>query len=326
MGRPPSTTRPVGLFCGLAVVDVIQLVQAPPGPDDKIIALDQLIAAGGPATNAAVAFAALGGRAILAAPVGAGPLAELVGADLAGTGVELLDCSDCSDRSDRSGGSDSAGPAPGLSVSSCTITAGTGRRSVISTNARAAVDTAPLDRHAARMACGQEPPPDVVLIDGHNPALACAALDLAARAGALTVMDAGSWKDAAARLPGRCDVVAASARFYPPGPTGSVTAPRDVAHWLLDAGARGVVITRGARPALWWCAGGHDSVAPPQVAAVDTLGAGDVFHGALAHALAGTRRDDLTGPALGAAVERACDVAAASTEVFGTRAWRQRLD
>lgn len=53
MGRPPSTTRPVGLFCGLAVVDVIQLVQAPPGPDDKIIALDQLIAAGGPATNAA---------------------------------------------------------------------------------------------------------------------------------------------------------------------------------------------------------------------------------------------------------------------------------
>ena len=92
MGRPPSTTRPVGLFCGLAVVDVIQLVQAPPGPDDKIVALDQLIAAGGPATNAAVAFAALGGRAILAAPVGAGSLAELVRANLAATGVELIEC------------------------------------------------------------------------------------------------------------------------------------------------------------------------------------------------------------------------------------------
>ena len=216
--------------------------------------------------------------------------------------------------------------APGLSVSSCVITAATGQRSVVSTNARAVAVTAPLDRYVARVDRGRRPPPDVVLIDGHNPALAEVSLDLAARAGALTVMDAGSWKDAAARLPGRCDVVAASARFYPPGPTGSVTAPRDVAHWLLDAGARGVVITRGARPALWWCAGGHDSIAPPQVAAVDTLGAGDVFHGALAHALAGTRRDDLTGPALGAAVERACDVAAASTEVFGTRAWRQRLD
>ena len=315
MGRPPSTTRPVGLFCGLAVVDVIQLVQAPPGPDDKIVALDQLIAAGGPATNAAVAFAALGGRATLAAPVGAGPLAELVRADLAGTGVELLDCSD------RSGGSDGAGPAPGLSVSSCTITAGTGRRSVVSTNARAAVDTAPLDRYAARAACGQEAPPDVVLIDGHNPALARAALDLAARVGALTVMDAGSWKDPAADLPARCDVVAASARFYPPGPAGPVTAPQDVARHLLDAGARGVVVTRGERPALWWTAGARGSVQPPQVEAADTLGAGDVFHGALARALAGARRDQVTGPVLSAAVERACAVAAASTTAFGTRAW-----
>lgn len=321
MGRPPSTTRPVGLFCGLAVVDVIQLVQAPPGPDDKIVALDQLIAAGGPATNAAVAFAALGGRATLAAPVGTGPLAELVRADLAGTGVELLDCSDCSDCSDRSGGSDGAGPAPGLSVSSCTITAGTGWRSVVSTNARAAVDTAPLDRYAARAACGQEAPPDVVLIDGHNPALARAALDLAARAGALTVMDAGSWKDPAADLPARCDVVAASARFYPPGPAGPVTAPQDVARHLLDAGARGVVITRGERPALWWAAGARGSVQPPQVEAADTLGAGDVFHGALAHALADVRRGQVTGPVLGAAVERACAVAAASTTAFGTRAW-----
>lgn len=309
-GRPPSTTRPVGLFCGLAVVDVIQLVQAPPGPDDKIVALDQLIAAGGPATNAAVAFAALGGRATLAAPIGAGPLAELVRADLAGTGVELLDC--CSD---------GAGLAPGLSVSSCTITAGTGRRSVVSTNARAAADPAPLDRHAARVASGQAAPPDVVLIDGHNPALASAALDLAVGAGALTVMDAGSWKEPAADLPARCDVVAASARFYPPGLAGPVTEPQDVARRLLDAGARGVVITRGERPALWWAAGALGAVQPPQVEAVDTLGAGDVFHGALAHALAGARRDQLTGPVLSAAVTRACTVAAASTTAFGTRAW-----
>ena len=309
-GRSPSTTRPVGLFCGLAVVDVIQLVQAPPGPDDKIVALDQLIAAGGPATNAAVAFAALGGRATLAAPIGAGPLAELVRADLAGTGVELLDC--CSD---------GAGLAPGLSVSSCTITAGTGWRSVVSTNARAAADPAPLDRHAARVASGQAAPPDVVLIDGHNPALASAALDLAVGAGALTVMDAGSWKEPAADLPARCDVVAASARFYPPGLAGPVTEPQDVARRLLDAGARGVVITRGERPALWWAAGALGAVQPPQVEAVDTLGAGDVFHGALAHALAGARRDQLTGPVLSAAVTRACAVAAASTTAFGTRAW-----
>ena len=353
MGRPPSTTRPVGLFCGLAVVDVIQLVEAPPAPDDKIVALDQIIAAGGPATNAAVAFAALGGRAILAAPVGAGPLADFVRADLAACGVELIDCSDCSestarpdcpdrpepavtaDAADSTGAADAvstvstvnpaASMASGLSISSCTVTAATGQRSVVSTNARAGADPAPLERYASQVAAGRKSPPGIVLIDGHNPVLAAVGLDLAARVGALSVMDAGSWKDDAANLPGCCDVVAASARFYPPGPSGLIAAPEDVAHWLLDAGAHGAVITRGADPALWWCAGARGAVAPPRVEAVDTLGAGDIFHGALAHGLVGARRGDIAGPVLGAAVERACAVAAASTELFGTRAWRQRV-
>ena len=320
-----SSARPVGLFCGLTVVDVIQLVEAPPEPDEKIVALDQLVAAGGPATNAAVAFSALGGRALLAAPVGVGPLADLVRADLAAAGVELIDCAALgpagTDTPDPT-----ASPAPGLSVSSCTITASTGARSVVSTNARTATDPAALDVYASRAGDGREPPPDVVLIDGHNPALAALALDLAAGADAFTVMDAGSWKDDAADLPGRCDVVAASARFYPPGPAGPLTGPAEAARWLREAGAGGVVITRGARPALWWCAGGHDSVSPPQVAAVDTLGAGDVFHGALAHALAHVTPGRLTGAGLAAAVERACVIAATSTEVFGTRAWRQRLE
>ncbi|WP_291456470.1 PfkB family carbohydrate kinase, partial [Actinomyces sp. oral taxon 448] len=235
-----------------------------------------------------------------------------------------------------------ASPAPGLSVSSCTITASTGARSVVSTNARTATDPAALDVYASRAGDGREPPPDVVLIDGHNPALAALALDLAAGADAFTVMDAGSWKDDAADLPGRCDVVAASARFYPPGPAGPLTGPAEAARWLREAGAGGVVITRGARPALWWCTadhadghaesrtGGHDgihgSVIPPQVEVADTLGAGDVFHGALAHALAHVTPGRLTGAGLAAAVERACVIAATSTEVFGTRAWRQRLE
>ena len=220
----------------------------------------------------------------------------------------------------------SAAPmASGLSISSCTVTAATGQRSVVSTNARAGADPAPLERYASQVAAGRKSPPGIVLIDGHNPVLAAVGLDLAARVGALSVMDAGSWKDDAANLPGRCDVVAASARFYPPGPSGLMAAPEDVAHWLLDAGAHGAVITRGADPALWWCAGARGAVAPPRVEAVDTLGAGDIFHGALAHGLVGARRGDIAGPVLGAAVERACAVAAASTEVFGTRAWRQRV-
>ena len=132
-----ADARPIGLFIGLAVLDVIQLVDAPPGPDEKIVALDQAVAAGGPAANAAVAFAALGGRALLAAPVGAGPLAELIRADLTACGVELIDCA-----VPAAPGADAAA---GPSVSSCTITAATAERSVVSTNARARPDSAPLN-------------------------------------------------------------------------------------------------------------------------------------------------------------------------------------
>ena len=320
-GRPSDPARPVGLFVGLAGLDGIQLVDAPPGPDEKIVALDQAVAAGGPAANAAVAFAALGGRALLAAPVGAGPLAELIRADLTACGVELIDCA----AAPTARGAAAAGP----SVSSCTISAATGERSVVSTNARARPDPAPLSALSDAVAAGA-PAPDVVLIDGHNPPLARAGLDLAERVGALRLMDAGSWKDDAADLPGRCDVVAPSARFHPPGPAGALREPADVAAWLRGRGAGAVVLTRGSAPVLWWCGERSGSAAPPAVGAVDTLGAGDVFHGALALALAralpgrrfgGGGEARIAPAALVDAVASACAVAAASTEHFGTRAW-----
>ena len=320
-GAGARPVRPVGLFVGLAVLDVIQLVEAPPGPDEKIVALDQAVAAGGPAANAAVAFAALGGRALLAAPVGAGPLAELIRADLTAHGVELIDCA----AAPTTRGAAAAGP----SVSSCTISAATGERSVVSTNARARPDPAPLNALSDAVAAGALAP-DVVLIDGHNPPLARAGLDLAERVGALRLMDAGSWKDDAADLPGRCDVVAPSARFHPPGPAGALREPADVAAWLRGRGAGAVVLTRGSAPVLWWCGERSGSAAPPVVEAVDTLGAGDVFHGALALALAralpgprsgGGGEARIVPAALADAVASACAVAAASTEHFGTRAW-----
>ena len=177
-------------------------------------------------------------------------------------------------------GADAAGP----SVSSCTISAATGERSVVSTNARARPDPAPLSALSDTVAAGA-PAPDVVLIDGHNPLLACAGLDIAERVGALRLMDAGSWKDDAADLPGRCDVVAPSARFHPPGPAGVLREPADVAAWLRGRGAGAVVLTHRNTPILWWCGERSGSAAPPAIEAVDTLGAGDVFHGALALAL-----------------------------------------
>ncbi len=67
-----------GFFCGLTTVDIIYAVEKPPLADEKIVAVDQLIVSGGPATNAAVAFASLKGKSTIASVVGGHPLGNII--------------------------------------------------------------------------------------------------------------------------------------------------------------------------------------------------------------------------------------------------------
>ena len=89
---PVSEKTPVGVFVGLATLDVIHRIAKPPAANQKITSNAQFVAAGGPAANAAVTFAALGGQAILVTALGVDPVAELIRADLAAYG-EMLDAS-----------------------------------------------------------------------------------------------------------------------------------------------------------------------------------------------------------------------------------------
>jgi sugar/nucleoside kinase (ribokinase family) len=110
---------------------------------------------------------------------------------------------------------------------------------------------------------------DAVLVDGHHPALA----RFAARAARPLVVDAGSWRPVFADVLPHATVVACSAAFRPPGPA------------LLDRVPH-VAITDGPRPVRWRSGDRSGELAVPPVDAVDTAGAGDVFHGALAVAVA----------------------------------------
>jgi sugar/nucleoside kinase (ribokinase family) len=80
-----------GLFVGLVTLDVIQRVERFPGPNDKIMATSADVAAGGPATNAAVTFAALGGTATLLTALGTGPLRPVAADDLTHHHVGVVD-------------------------------------------------------------------------------------------------------------------------------------------------------------------------------------------------------------------------------------------
>ena len=80
-----------GLFVGLSTVDIIYGVDSFPAPDTKTTAAGYCIAAGGPASNAAVAFAYLGGDARLVSALGTGVVAELARRDLSACGVAHLE-------------------------------------------------------------------------------------------------------------------------------------------------------------------------------------------------------------------------------------------
>jgi sugar/nucleoside kinase (ribokinase family) len=83
---------------------------------------------------------------------------------------------------------------------------------------------------------------------------------------------------------------------------------------LRAAGVVRGAITHGPDPVRWWDGDAAGDLAVPPVAAVDTAGAGDVFHGALLVARAGGRD-------LPAALRYAVAVAGIRVTHAGPRAW-----
>ncbi|WP_433293434.1 PfkB family carbohydrate kinase [Actinoplanes sp. CA-030573] len=239
------------LCAGLVTVDLVYRVSHIPGVDEKAQALGVEIAAGGPAANAAVTAAALGASVTLVTAVGAHPLGALIRADLARYGVELIDAA---------AGSDAPPP-----VSAITVLEGTGQRTIVSRNAGdLALSVPPL------------PAADLTLVDGHHPALAVEAARQARR----LLVDAGTWRPVFASILPLAEVVAASAAFRHP----AEASPTDEA-LAAAIGSPHVIVTHGPDPVRWFSGSRSGSIPVPPVEAVDTAGAGDAFHGALAVAL-----------------------------------------
>ncbi|RFA11280.1 kinase [Subtercola boreus] len=294
---PARDSEPVGVFVGLATLDVVHRVAANPGVNQKITATAQFIAAGGPAANAAVVFAGLGGTATLVTALGADPVADLIRSDLAAYGVRVVDVDP-----------QRSTPAP---VSAVAVTESTGDRSVVSIDAVGADVRPPSARNLADLLSGS----DVVLIDGHHPALAVAAAEAAHDAGVTVVVDAGRWKPVMADLLPLTTAMICSNDFLVPG-----TADSDAtAAALVDRGVRTVATTHGGGDVLWWSDGALGAVPVPRIRPVDTLGAGDVFHGAYAYF------QSLPQATVASAIGRASRVAALRCSNIGPRAWLSQI-
>lgn len=263
---PPNPARRV-LCVGAAVLDTLFRVHSLPTGQGKILPYEMLQVAEGMASSAAFAVARLGGHASLWGAVGHDPTGERIISDLGDSGID---------------------------TSGMTVVQG----------ARSAVSTILIDDEGERLivpfydarlhdtvrpVTEQEISAfDAVLVDVRWPKLALRTLIAAGKAAKPAILDgdvAGEGviemlapaashiifsQPAAERLAGTADLV---------GTVGFLK--RKFAHAFIS-------VTAGENGSLWFddASGDIRRLVAPKVRAIDTLAAGDIFHGAFALAIA----------------------------------------
>jgi sulfofructose kinase len=255
---------PAIVCVGLSAWDLTWEVPALPAPGAKVRATNFRDGGGGMAANAAVAVARLGGRARFWSRAGDDVTGRAMHAELAALGVDVA--------------AFRLFEGAHSSVSGIIVDAA-GERSIVNFRGAGLPDDPswlPLAEVAQAAA---------VLADPRWPDAAEAAYVAARAAGIPTVLDGDvADREVFDRLLPRVDC----AVFSESGLAGYASGEADPQAQLQQAlrgGCRIAAVTLGAQ-GLWWSDGAEAHQIPAHaVEAVDTTGAGDVFHGALALAL-----------------------------------------
>ncbi len=281
--RSAEGHRPSLLCVGIAVVDIVAHARGPLTPGVKQFAKRLETTYGGPATTAAVAASRLGVDVELVAATGDDERGTQLRAALSARGVRV---GRMPVRSDVA------------TATSLVVVTPDGGRTIV--NATDPALRAPLDPDEARELIARAGEVDAVLVDVRWPAAAALALAAASHAGIPGVLDLDltdaedhdrvrGLARAASHVVASVDALAGHAD-HPDGPASALD------ELAAIAGGGMIAVTLGADGVIWRDADGHSGrAAPPPVTAIETLGAGDVWHGAFAAALA--RRAD-TGRAV----------------------------
>lgn len=265
---------------GLATADTIVSLPAWPRADDRMLADAILRSGGGPAATAAVTLARLGHRVAMIGTIGDDELGAPVRSGLAQEGVDVTHLATMPGRTaesvillDRSRATRTILHAPGAALTE------------LSVDARAACAAASwvhVDHAGARLAAS---------LDARR-----RSIDAGGPVEGLALDGVGLYAPSAAMLRERY----------------RGTSVHSAVHAALAEGAERVVVTLGAEGALAADATGAWRVAGPPVEVVSTLGAGDVFHGALLASL-------LDGLSLSDAARRAVVAATLSCRALDGR-------
>ncbi|MBW4621668.1 MAG: sugar kinase [Cyanosarcina radialis HA8281-LM2] len=286
-----------GLFVGLITLDTIYLAESAPSNNQKIVALDYTVAAGGPATNAAVTFSYLSNQdrpssvTKLVGAIGTHPISQLIRSDLANYQIQIVDLA-----------AKNSEPPP---ISSIIVTRSTGDRAVVSLNAK----NRQIEGQAIDSSILQDI--DMVLIDGHQIAIGEAIASGAKAKNIPVVIDGGSWKHGFQKVLPFVDYAICSANFFPPNCNNAA----EVFAYLSSIGIPHIAITEGKKPIKYLSGDRSGAIDVPQLQALDTLGAGDIFHGAFCYYIL---QADFPQ-----ALASAAKIASHACQFFGPRQWME---
>jgi len=251
------------LCVGASTYDLVYSVDRHPQPDEKIRATSFIGCGGGPAANASITAARLGLQAAFAGYLGNDIFGNAHIGELQQAGVRT----DFVTRGTYS------------SALSVVMVKPDGSRALVNyRDPESFLATGSVDFSKVI--------PRVILFDGHEPYISPPLAISARKMGIITVLDAGSIHRGTEELAGLVDYLVCSERF---GFDFTGESNEDKALEKLSSYAPNLIITLGNRGLVWKNVGGSGRLETFNVKAVDTTGAGDVFHGALAACLAQKR-------------------------------------
>ena len=262
---PPA--RPLILCAGIAVIDHVFSLDRFPQSGTKTRANDFVSTIGGGAANAAVAIARLAGRVKLAAPIGGPSGVDSIGDELLAQLVrEGVDCSGVSRLGDTMS-----------SISAIFIDA-SGERMIVNHRDHKLTQARPADPDALVRDV------DGVLIDNRFPEFVLPIARAARRRGLAVVLDADEPTQRTNAMLSACSHVIFSAEGL--RATGECDELAEALHRVAACTDAFLAVTDGANDVMRLETDEVRRMPAFSVKAVDTLGAGDVFHGAFALALA----------------------------------------
>ncbi len=279
-----------GIFIGLTTIDIQYTVDSFPVANVKVKTDAPDFIVGGPATNAAVIFAYLNGKAELYSAIGENSFRNYIIDDLTNHKVTVNDVV--------------AGQPVSAVIATVVTSNEKGDRNIFTHNPpKINISEEILDQFENMEA-------SFIFIDGFYPEIALPTVKAAKKKNIPIIADCGSWKPQYEDLLPFVDYAICSNDFHPPGTTNS----SEVFEFLASINIQNTAITRGGEPILWYSEEVINEINVERVNVVDTLGAGDFFHGAFCHYLLNLKDFDL-------ALKAASHIAGISCGYSGTRTW-----